>query len=156
MLTQVDIEYFIDSLFIRNRIQKRLIVSCDTPFRCASEPKQTARTLCANRSNSSVKGMLSHATFSLISYTGIPSALKNTCTVPVGNGTTGNIYSNFFHQDWPAIPFLERHFPMHLQPRFSIQTVIRYKQNLQELLRFSFPRVRHPIVPHQYRLLYFS
>ena len=60
------------------------IVLRDTVLRCASEPKHTAWQLRATLSISFVKGMLSQATFSFMSYAGTPFSSSFTCTEPVG------------------------------------------------------------------------
>ena len=64
--------------------KKRLIVSRETTLRCANEPKHTERVLRASSSKAGVKGILSQATPSYISYIGAPLGSSSACTGPVG------------------------------------------------------------------------
>src|ERR1035437_4733311 len=75
--------------------KKRLIVALETLFRCAREPKQTVCVLRASTSISDVKGILSQATFSQISYCGIPFPDNVTWTVPVAKGVVSIRYFSF-------------------------------------------------------------
>ncbi len=67
--------------------RKRPMVSYDTGDLRASEPKHTALVFRARDCNSEVNGILSHATFSFMSYCGTPAPSRLTATDPVGYDT---------------------------------------------------------------------
>ncbi|MFK8266921.1 hypothetical protein [Capnocytophaga cynodegmi] len=62
----------------------------DTSLRWANEPKQSVFVFWASSLVFSLKGMLSQATFSRISYFGMPSSSTEICTEPVGKGTSSS------------------------------------------------------------------
>ncbi len=67
----------------------RSMLSRDAGLRCASEPKQMHAVWRAISAAWSVKGMWSHATFSVMTYCGMPAASRVTFTVPVGRSSSG-------------------------------------------------------------------